>query len=606
MSEQFKVKVLQADGSEKIFWTLPGKKVYQILEMMGSSTGGSCSGKGTCGKCKVRIKGAVSEMEPGEQEYLMQEEIRQGIRLACCCTVMGELTIELDIFLPDYAAKQRVLKYRAGLPGQSGVEYKKFFIPGRQNDLIIPLYDRIQEALPGYELEISQDNLNILNRIDRPGRPTMELNAVIFDNKKVQLVERDKEGLYGLALDLGTTSLFAALLNLETGELLAMASHTNMQRIYGEDIISRLTYALENIDGFQALHKVLINNINAMIEDMSKETGLAMERIFKLCVVANPVMLHLFLGLDASGFGASPYLGLFSDQFQISSRDMGLNVSSLGKIIILPQLGGFVGADTTACLLTLTNSFQSTFLLIDIGTNGELVLCHKGKMWASSAAAGPAFEGGAITSGMRAGPGAIERFILKNGNLEYDVIGAGPARGICGSGLVDLLAVFLEADLLTKEGFFAPSIDEKFQLREGNRGQELILVPVEDTSGATPIVLNQEDIRQVQLAKGAIRTALDLLLLKAHLKPSDLEHVYLAGAFGTYLKAESLIRIDMLPPIDPSRVENIGNAAGDGAIMALMSSDRLQEASKIKKMVTYVELANQSDFQERFLRNLNF
>lgn len=606
MSEQYKVKVIEANAGEHSFWTLAGKNVYQILEMMGLDAGGSCAGKGTCGKCKVRIHGAVSDMEVEEQEYLMPEEIRQGVRLACYCTVRGDITVNLDILPTEYTAKNRVLKYKPGLTGQSGVAYKHIFIPGRQNDQAIPLYDRIQAALPEYTIDLSPDNLNALNRIDRPGRPTLELYAVIFDQKELRLVERAQEGLYGLALDLGTTSLFAALLDLETGSVLAMSSQTNMQRVYGEDIISRLTYSLEHADAAEALHKVLINNLNAMIDDMLRESGLPARRIFKLSVVGNPVMLHFFLGLDASGLGSAPYIGLFSASLQTNARDIGLNVSPLANVMVLPQLGGFVGADTTACLLTLTNCFQSTFLLIDIGTNGEIVLGHKGKMWACSAAAGPAFEGGALSSGMRAGPGAIEHFYIQDKKLDFRAIGEGPVRGICGSGIIDLLAVLLAAECIHKDGSFTPTITEYFPVREGSRGQEIVLIATEDSFTAAPIVLNQEDIRQVQLAKGAIRTAIDFLLRQARLKPADLEHIYLAGAFGSYLDSESLIRIGLLPAVDSAKVKNIGNAAAEGAMMALMSVDSLREAVRIKDKAAYIELADQADFQDVFLNNLNF
>jgi len=606
MSEQHRIKVIEADGREHRAWTLAGKNVYQILEMMGLYSAGSCAGRGTCGKCKVKIQGPVSEMEANEQEYLMAEEIRQGIRLACCCTVMGDLVVELDIIPPDYAAKKRVLKYQPGLPAQTGVEYKHFFIPGRQNDLVIPLYERIQAVWPEYNIDLSMDNLNVLNRIDRPGRPALELHAVIFGQQDVRLIEREKQAVCGLILDLGTTSLFATLVDLESGELLAMASQTNMQRIYGEDIISRLTYSQEHSDGFESLHKILLNNINAMIDDMLKDLSLPAARIFKLSVVGNPIMLHFFLGLDVAGFAAAPFIGLFSASLEMNVRDIGLNISPLASLLVLPQLGGFVGADTTACLLTLRNCFQGTFLLLDIGTNAEIVLCHRGRLWACSAAAGPAFEGGALSSGMRAGPGAIDQFFFKDGRIKDTSIGTGPVRGICGSGVIDLMAVLLEADCVGADGSISSLITEHFQIREGSRGSEIIIRSADESSNATPIVFNQEDIRQVQLAKGAIRTAIDILLRKARLKAADLEKIYLAGTFGTYLQAQSLIRIGLLPAIDPARIENIGNAAADGAILALMSIECVKEAARIKKQVSYVELAEQADFQEIFLHNLNF
>lgn len=605
MAEQCRVKVVEANASEHCFCTLAGKNVYQVLEMMGLDGGGSCAGKGNCGKCKVRVHGAISDMEAEEQEYLMPEEIKQGLRLACYSVVKGDITVYLDIMPTGHDAKSRVLKYKPNSPGHSGVDYKHIFIPGRLNDQAIPLYDRIQTALPEYILNLSPGNLNELNKIDRPGRPTLELYAVLFGRQEIRLVEREPGGLYGLALDLGTTSLYAALLDLETGAVLAMASQTNMQRIYGEDIISRITYAQKNNEAATALHTVLINNLNAMIDDILEESGLPAHRIFKISAVGNPVMIHFLLGLDVSGFGTAPFAGLFSSGFNIKAVDLGLNASTLAVLQILPQLGGFVGADTTGCLLTLPNRWQSTFLLIDIGTNGEIVLGHKGQLWASSAAAGPAFEGGALSSGMRAGAGAIERFYIRDDKIEFTTIGAGRARGICGSGIIDLLAVLLATGCINQEGNFTPQAASYFPMQEGSRGQEIVIISADETLTGAPVVLNQEDIRQVQLAKSAIRTAIDIMLGQARLKPADLEHIYFAGAFGSYLDAENLIRIGLLPPIDSNQVRNIGNAAAQGAILALMSTDSINEASKLKNKVAYIELADQTDFQDAFLNNLS-
>lgn len=606
MPDQVRVKVFQADGSEDHCWTLPGKSIYQILELMGLDAGGTCPGTGQCGKCKVRVEGQVKPMDATEQAFLMPEEIRNGDRLACYCKIQGEASIYLDLVPSDYNVKHRVLKYKPPADIKSGAAYKTIFITGRQTDSYIPLYDRIQATLPACQLKLSMQNLNDLHKLDRPGRPTLELQALILNEQEVCLVERKRAAILGLALDLGTTSLFASLLNLETGEVLAMASQSNMQRIHGQDIISRLSYVLEHPDGAEALQKILLNNINAMIADLCSQTTYPEERIYKITVVGNPVMLHFFLGLDTAGFCAAPYTGLFSSALEMNAAPIGLQVNPLAKLLVLPQIGGFVGADTTACLLTLSKCFKSTFLLCDIGTNGEIVVCSKGKMWACSAAAGPALEGGALSSGMRAGPGAIEHFSINNKKIEYEVIGGDLPKGMCGSAVIDLLAILLELDGISRDGILQPTAAEHFQLCEDSRGQEIKIVAAETASGNTAIVLNQEDIRQIQLAKGAIRTAIDLLLKEAGLKAADLERIYLAGSFGTYLDAGNLIKIGLLPDIQRDKVINIGNAAAEGAMMALVSKDCLGETMRIKQQVQYLELAKQPAFQEVFLANLAF
>jgi uncharacterized 2Fe-2S/4Fe-4S cluster protein (DUF4445 family) len=606
MAEQIKVNIIQANGETSVYWTLPGKTVQQILEMAGLETNGSCGGQKNCGKCRVRAEGGVSPLEENEQHLLMPEEIRTGERLACFCTVNGDATIYLDLMMPDYTVKKLISKYKPDPHNHGGVEYKSFFIPGRQQEMGAPLLDRLQEALPEYKFDLDLDNLNELHKVDRPGRPALELHALVFNRQTVCAVEREKNAILGLALDLGTTSLFAALIDLENGEVLTTASQSNMQRIYGQDMISRLTYAMEQTDGAASLHKIMINNINAMIDDMISQIGQSSDRIYKLCAVGNPIMLHFFLSLATDGFNSAPFSGLFSASLEIPAVQLALRVNRLARLIIPPQLGGFVGADMTACLITLQKCFDTAFLLCDIGTNNEIAVCNKGEIWVCSTAAGPALEGGALSCGMRAGSGAIERFRLDEKKLEYQVIGSTGAKGICGSGAIDLLAVLLANDCISREGTFTGHAEEYFTLREGTDGQEIILLDQADTVTNTPLVFTQEDIRQMQLAKGAIRTGIDILMKKARLQPSALDKIYIAGSFGSYLDAENLVKIGLLPAVKRERIKNIGNAAAEGAMISLISNAGLAKADQIKKKVHHVELANQSDFQERFLQNLNF
>jgi uncharacterized 2Fe-2S/4Fe-4S cluster protein (DUF4445 family) len=606
MADQIKVKIVPAEGESSLYWTLPGKNVQQILEMAGFESGGSCGGQKNCGKCKVRVEGGISLLEENEQQLLMPEEIKNGERLACYCTVQDDATIYLDLMAAEHLAKKKITRYRPGHPKHSGVDYRSFFIPGQQTEMSVPLLDRMQIALPEYKFELTPDNLNELYKIDRPGRPALELHALLFDKQTVYSVEKEKKAVLGLALDLGTTSLFAALLDLESGEVLATASQSNMQRIYGQDMVSRLAYVQEQPDGALSLHKIIINNVNAMIDDMVSQSGQTGDRIFKICAVGNPVMLHFFLGLATDGFCSAPFSGLFSTSLEIPAASLELRVSHLARLMIPPQLGGFVGADMTACLISLQNCFNSAFLLCDIGTNSEIAVCSPGGIWTSSAAAGPALEGGALSCGMRAGAGAIERFRLNHEKLIYQVIGNTVPKGICGSGAIDLLAILVENDCINQEGTLTARAEDFFILREGDHGQEIVLLDQASTDGSAPLIFTQEDIRQLQLAKGAIRTAIDILLKKARLKPSDLENIYIAGAFGSYLDAGNLIKIGLLPEIMKERIKNIGNAAAEGAMITLAEDDGMAVAEKIKNKVHHVELANQPDFQKEFLRNLNF
>lgn len=606
MPDQVKMTIVEPDGNEYSLWTINGKTVWEALEIIGWDTMGSCGGAGTCGKCKFRMTGAISEMSPGERERLMNEETKNGQRLACFTAIEGDFTIYVDYWQTDSRAKANLMRYRPGTVKSHGVSSKRFFVPGPMEGYPAPIYDRIQKALSGYRLELSIENLNYLASFDRAGRPTLEMHAVIIDEARVQYVGRKKESLLGLALDVGSTSLWSALLDMESGETLAVATHSNMQRIYGEDIISRVNYALQNEEGAKALHLILINNLNSMIEGMLAEIGAEPANIYKVAAVGNPVMLHLLAGLSTHGFGSDPYTGIFADTMAVLAVNLGLKVNPLSRLVIPPQLGGFVGADTTACLLTLSPFMDRSFLLIDIGTNSEVVLCHQGRMWAASAAAGPAFEGGALNCGMRAGSGAIDKVFADQNKICYRVIGGGIPRGICGSGIIDLISVLLQNQWMDQAGIITEQARQNLNTRDGEHGTEIILVEGEERTAGTPLVLNQDDIRQVQLAKAAVRTAIDVLLQKAGIVAARLDHVFLAGAFGSYLDPANMANIGLIPAVKDERIRNIGNAAAEGAIMALLSAEQVKAAEDIKTRVQYVELAQEPEFQAMFLRNLNF
>ncbi|MEA1959742.1 MAG: ASKHA domain-containing protein [Bacillota bacterium] len=605
MDEQVRLTIVEPDGTKHAYWIVKGKTLWEALQTTGWETGGSCGGQGTCGKCKVRVRGDVSSIAPNEQEFLIPDELKNGYRLACQCIANGDVEVCLDHEKPFHWAKKGLCLYETQIPNQSDVGIRQFYISGLQKEFPIPIFDRIKSALPDFSVEISVENFNDLTQLDRPGRPTIELCGIVLEKKKISYVMKKKQTLYGIALDLGSTSLFAALVDLENGEVMAVSSHTNMQRIYGEDIISRVSYCVEHENGLETLHRILINNVNHMIDELVEKTALQSNMLFKVTVVGNPVMLHLFLGVATTGFALAPYAGMFSDEMTYSGEQLGLQINPIGRVWILPQLGGFVGADTTSCLLTIGKEIKS-FLLIDIGTNGEIVLGHNGAMWAASAAAGPAFEGGAITCGMRAGEGAIDRVYTEEDRLQFSVIGNGLPRGLCGSGIIDLIAVLLRMGCIEENGAFSQRAREIFQVEQGLWGEELVLIKGTMTASASPLILTQEDVRQIQLAKSAIKSAIDLIMAHANISKEELGPVYLAGAFGNYLRSESMMRIGLLPEVETDKIINIGNAAAQGAILALLFDDKMKESRSLKENVRYVELAEQKDFQDIFLKNLNF
>lgn len=606
MSEQIRITVTNTDGRKKYIWTYTGKNLWDVLTTNGFDTGGICGGTHICNKCKLKVQGQVSVMSEKEKEKLLPEEIKTGMRLACYCIVNGPAEVFFENNQGDLA---KPLKHFWGnnLEKDETVKIRQIFIPGLDKNAPLPIYQRIKEVLPDCLIDITPSNLNELQTLDRPGRPSIELQAVIIDENHVKYIGKKHEKAYGIALDIGTTSLFAALVDLENGETAAVSSTSNMQRIYGADVISRIGYCRENSEGLEKLHQVLINGINIMIDDLMEKAGTKSRQIYRLTAVGNPVMLHFLAGISVDGFAEAPYTGLFSDELSIKGLSLGLRVNQDAAMILLPQIGGFVGADTIACLLTLENQANSCYLMIDIGTNGEVVLSNHGDMWAASAAAGPAFEGAGITSGTRACNGSIERFFInEDGIIEFTVIGQDVVKGICGSAIIDLTACLLKAGYINENGVITEKAADQFKIINNQRGRELILYDGENILKGKPVVINQEDIRQVQLAKAAVRTAIDILLAKAKVSYEDIENIYLAGAFGNFLSPENSVAIGMLPPVNTGIIKNIGNAAGEGAIMALLSAQKRAEAQMYKEKVKYVELALYPGFQDKFIENLNF
>lgn len=601
VSEPIKIQVNTAAGQRRMAWTLPGKSLWEVLTEAGLNPGGTCGGRGICGKCKVKAAGDLSPMEESERSLLLPDEINGGERIACRAVVLGQVAVSLmDDGLDQDPGP---LIWTAKSPAR--VTYRRVLLPGLDPQNPVPIHQRLKEALGEQDIMLPVETLQELSRMDRKGRPSLEVNALIMDDRVLQ-VSRECSRAFGLALDVGSTSLWAGLIDLENGETVAISSQPNMQRVYGADIISRVTHCLENQDGLDDLHQVLINNINSMIEDLLISAAVSAEDIFETVVVGNPVMLHFFLGLPVAGFASHPYQGLFLAQLNIAAASLNLKVNRGGKIIVLPQVNRFVGADTVSCLLNIPDWNKSKFILIDIGTNGEVVIGNEGKLWAASAAAGPALEGGQIRCGMRAVKGAIDRVAFnEEDGLTYRVIGNDYPRGLCGSGVIDLTAALLKAGWIDHYGTISDKGRDQTAVRSGPEGEEFVLHD-RHLSWPTELVYTQEDIRQVQVAKAALRTAVDLLMEKSGLVPADVQHIYLAGAFGNYLDPANTVALGLIPQVKLDIIKPMGNAAASGAAAALVSLAKREEASSIQSQTTFVELADHPDFQHRFLERMNF
>lgn len=596
MTKEIRVKVHTEDEEQYQIWTLPGSTVWDALENNGFNPGGQCGGRGVCGKCGIRVEGKVSP--PAEEEIRLLDlgQASEGYRLACHCLVLGEA----EVYLPENETSRSLpaaVVKRSQVELSPGINKVTAVVSGLAKEKPKALWERVQRVFPELSIDLTAENWNLISSRD-DGRELV-LTGITSGSRVLNLTPEEGPRVLGVALDIGTTSLFAALVDLITGEELAVAARSNPQRVYGADVLSRVSYTLEEPSGLQHLHAILVDAVNSMLEAMAREAGSSPRDIYQVVVVGNPVMLHLLAGFAVTGFARAPFTGVFSHELALAADKLSLYSHPSATVWVLPQIGGFVGADTVAGLLAVSPSFAGTFLFIDIGTNSEMVLHNQGQWWACSAAAGPAFEGGNISRGIRAQAGAIDRVWEQDGLIKYGTLGGNPPRGICGSGLVDLVAVLLEQGYLDATGLLLSK-------STSGQGSEFVLVPATTTASGQPIGITQKDIRQLQLAKGAVRAAVDIMLERAGLTPRDVDRVFLAGAFGNCLHPDSLLRIGLLPTIDVEKIKRIGNAAISGAVLALLSEHKREEARWLAQRIEYIELADQPDFQEIFLRSLNF
>ena len=412
-----------------------------------------------------------------------------------------------------------------------------------------------------------------------------------------QYIGAEPEGkIFGVAIDIGTTTVVAKLMDMKTGGSLDTQVAFNPQAKYGDDVISRIAYA-ENEAKLTELHKVIIDCINKLITQLCGQASIKSENIYQVSAVGNTTMNYLFLKLPVTQLGQAPYEALYVDAKDTPAQQLALQINPDGNIHTTANIAGFIGSDTIAVALAVEiDSVEQTTLVVDIGTNGELVLAAGGKLYAASCAAGPAFEGARISCGSRAVDGAIEAVIMNGNDIDIDVIGDCPPHSICGSGLIDAVAVMLDLGVIDPTGKFTKS--EKLTPAILDRITEKDSQPAFVLAAKGNVILTQKDIRQVQLAKAAIRTGIKLLQKKNGLTDTDIKQVLLAGAFGNYIRKESALRIGLLPNVPVESIRFVGNAASSGAQMILLSQQWREKASQLAQNIQYVEIANEKEFSD--------
>jgi len=617
-------KIAVAFQTQGVVASVPqGSTILEAALSAGVLINSHCAGSGTCGKCRIRLlSGPVSPVTQEEMLLLPQEQLRDGFRLACRCFPSDDVTAEVpesalvlqENFLEEGEVVQR--------PLQPNV---------RSLDLVLPRpsltdqrsdYERLKAALTFHGIP-PVAGLPLLRSLpDAVRSSSFQVRAVLAGNEVLELLppERDDppldvarggepvEPLCGVAFDIGTTSVVGYLFDLTSGQRLAVTSTLNPQTKHGADVISRMDLASSD-EGLELLQSEAVGCLNQLVEILVTSANISRHNIYEATVVGNPCMTHLLLGVRPTNIAVSPFIPAFTESVGISGGSIGLLLHPRARVHVLPAVAGYVGADIVAGVVaTSLHQEGPPRLYIDIGTNGEVVLAAGGRLLACSTAAGPAFEGGEITFGMRAAAGAIDHVSI-NSDVECTTIDDSEPVGICGSGLIEAVAELVKKGLVSPSGQllsaeFLSELPESLlsRLAAYNGQAGFILSP----SRNGPIILTQGDIRQVQLAKGAIAAGAALLLETAGLKAEDLDAILLAGAFGSFITKDSTLTLGLLPKVPPERIHSVGNGAGSGACLALLSSKARHVADEVAKSIEYIELSSNLPFQEKFVEAMAF
>lgn len=578
-----------------------GCSLNRALEQAGVNLEGPCGGRGTCGQCEVVISGgAVTPPTRAELRRLNEQKRQQGCRLACQTRVLGDLSVTIQEAEPG---AQRILTAGAGNLQSISPPVRAYDVELDPPSLLDARGDdrRLRDdLLTNYGVECACVDVSCLREASLGLRKqNWGARALIRGNELIGLTQRDAPVL-GAAVDLGTTGLAAYLYDLGTGNILGEAGILNPQHARGEDIITRIEAARSSFEEAARLKQSAVGGINRLTSQLARNAGHEAKDIAEVVVVGNTVMHHLFLGLPLDQLARAPYVPAVSMVAEVKARQIGLKSAQGAYVYLPPNPAAFVGSDHLAMLVACgaEHSLEPA-LFVDIGTNTEICLAVEETMTSVSCASGPAFEGGGLSCGMRAGPGAIERLTLTDGGVEFRTIDGREPRGLCGSGVVDLLSEMVRVGAIDHSGRLREDHD-RVRVIENQLGFEVLRIGERDAN--RPIVITQQDVRRLQLAKAAIGAGTQVLLRSRGLTADDLSHVVVAGAFGNYINIRSAQSVGLLPRVHAELVEQVGNAAGMGAAMILVSESVRERVKSMASRLTYLELAAQGDFKAEFMK----
>jgi uncharacterized 2Fe-2S/4Fe-4S cluster protein (DUF4445 family) len=589
--------------------------LLDCARLAGVEIDATCGGRGRCRSCRVKV--VAGEIPPPTMQDTLQlghDEVRERFRLACQTRVIADCTVT-----PMPPKAESGFQILAGsvdadfLELDSGVVKRSIHAKAPQSEHHQTSdVEEVLACMPaGTERRVA---LDVLRKIPAALRKDKgRLTVTTFNGELIDVEVGDTTAhSYGMAFDIGTTSVVGVLMDLATGEQLAAVGGLNPQAQYGGDLMSRIAYAQFDDAKLTTLRAKILTGINDFIKEACAKAKVSAANVYKIVVVGNTCMHHIFLGVDVTYVGLAPYAPAVRDLLVYPAREIPLKAAPNAKVCLLPIVAGFVGADTMACVLA-TRIYESEEIraLVDIGTNGEVVMGSREKLVACSAPAGPALEGAQIRHGMRGALGAIEKVAI-DGDVSCTVIGDAPAVGICGSGLVDACARMLDARVIDANGLMrregspalAPALQERIVSGEG--GRQFVLVWKDDGGRDHDISITQADIRQLQLAKSAIYSGILMLRDVMGIASADIEELMLCGGFGNYINIESAVKIRLLPELPLERITYMGNAAAIGAQMALVSETERLRAFDLAQKIEHVALAARPEFQQIFVDGMNF
>jgi len=582
---------------------IQGQNLLEQLREAHVAINSPCNGNGTCGKCKVKIlSGYLPDASQNEAKVLGTKAIEAGYRLSCSYNIQSDI----EILLEDGSSQAQILtegRQRSiellPIVTKENITVEKPSLSCQTADFERAIGGDFKDSFPNMQL------IRMIPEIIRQNDYNISLIKMGTQLLGVEAGDTSKT-LYGVAIDVGTTTLVSYLIDLTTGKRLCVHSLLNPQKIFGADVISRIKHTMDTDAGLEEMQSLIINEVNNCIEAMCEETNISRTSIYAVTFVGNTTMMHFLLRVSAKYIGSAPFIPSVTSMLNLNVKELGIDINPFGIACILPAVSAYIGADTVGAVLSTGIYEQEEIsLLIDIGTNGEIVLGNKDNLYACSSAAGPAFEGANIRNGIGGVKGAINSISLQSG-IKFTTIGDVSPIGICGTGIVDGIAQMLDVGLIDETG----RLDMKWKPttnEQTNIAQNIVVIDKMNAlviSG--DIAITQKDIRELQNAKAAIAAGINVLVKQSGISFDDIKNVYLAGGFGTYIDIDSALQIGLIPSELKGKIQSVGNAAGQGAIEGLVSLESLSQANIISKKIKYVELSSSKDFNDFYIDCMMF